>query len=260
MHFWRPGSGIGPHLTLADYPGRRRGPGSGRPDRGDVYAGLSPAQRQIARGIFLRLTAIGEGTVDTKRRAGLDEVRGGDAKETGLVLERLAAARLIVVGEDSVEVTHEALIRSWPRLRGWLTEDRERLRLHRQLTRRPGAGCAGGSRTRCTGVQLAAAKEWTAQHDQDLNMLERAFLDASNGVGGAIVQPDPAEQPPAARAAAALTVLTPCRHHPGGAGCGPVGQRASADRLLRDGPWRSSRPGSRRRPRTSPTPSQRSRS
>ena len=60
---------------------------------------------------------------------------GGDAKETGLVLERLAAARLIVVGEDSVEVTHEALIRSWPRLRGWLTEDRERLRLHRQLTR-----------------------------------------------------------------------------------------------------------------------------
>jgi WD40 repeat protein/energy-coupling factor transporter ATP-binding protein EcfA2 len=169
-------------LTLADYLAAGGVQGAVAQTAEDVYAGFSPAQRQIARGIFLRLTAIGEGTVDTKRRASLEELRGdGDAKETGLVLERLAAARLIVVGEDSVEVTHEALIRSWPRLRGWLTEDRVRLRLHRQLTRAAQDWDALGREPDALyrGVQLAAAKEWTAQHDHDLNMLERAFLDAS---------------------------------------------------------------------------------
>lgn len=169
-------------LTLADYLAAGGVQGAVAQTAEDVYAGLSPAQRQIARGIFLRLTAIGEGTADTKRRASLDELRGGgDVKETGLVLERLAAARLITVGEDSVEVTHEALIRSWPRLRRWLTEDRERLRLHRQLTRAAQDWDALGREPDALyrGVQLAAAKEWTAQHGQDLNMLERAFLDAS---------------------------------------------------------------------------------
>ena len=33
-----------------------------------------------------------------------------------------------------VDVTHEAIIREWPRLRVWLREDRDRLRVHRRLT------------------------------------------------------------------------------------------------------------------------------
>ena len=37
------------------------------------------------------------------------------------------------------EITHEALIRCWLRLRDWLAEDREGLRLHRQLTEATGA-------------------------------------------------------------------------------------------------------------------------
>ena len=35
----------------------------------------------------------------------------------------LADQRLLTMGEDSVEVAHEALLREWPRLRGWLAED-----------------------------------------------------------------------------------------------------------------------------------------
>jgi WD40 repeat protein len=169
-------------LILADYLAAGGVQGAVAQTAEDVYAGLSSAQRQMARRIFLRLTAIGEGTVDTKRRASLNELRGdGDAKQTGLVLERLAAARLIVVSEDSVEVTHEALIRNWPRLRSWLTEDRERLRLHQQLTRAAQEWDALGREPDALyrGVQLAAAKEWTAHRDQELNVLERAFLDAS---------------------------------------------------------------------------------
>jgi WD40 repeat protein len=169
-------------ITLADYLAAGGVQGGVSHTAEEVYGGLTPAQQQIARGIFLRLTAIGEGTADTKRRASLDELRGDEtANETAMVLERLAAARLIAIREDSVEVTHEALIRSWPRLRDWLTEDREWLRLHRQLTQAAqewdGLGREPDALYR--GVQLAAAKTWTAQHDQELNALERTFLDAS---------------------------------------------------------------------------------
>ncbi len=36
--------------------------------------------------------------------------------------------------EPTVEVAHEALIREWPRLRSWLDDDRDGLRIHRHLT------------------------------------------------------------------------------------------------------------------------------
>ncbi len=51
-----------------------------------------------------------------------------------LCLKALADARLVTTSEDSVQVAHEALIREWPTLRGWLEDNREGLRLHRQLT------------------------------------------------------------------------------------------------------------------------------
>src|SRR5207344_2710317 len=49
-------------------------------------------------------------------------------------------ARLVTTGTDEttgepvVEVTHEALIRGWPELRGWIDEDRDRLRAERRLS------------------------------------------------------------------------------------------------------------------------------
>ncbi|MFD5090381.1 hypothetical protein ACFWMR_07255 [Amycolatopsis thailandensis] len=95
-----------------------------------TFTALSPGHRRTAQQVFLRLCALGEGTKDTKRRASRDELDqlGGDVRS---VLEHLATARLLVLGEDSVEIAHEALIRSWPRLREWLSEDREGLRVHR---------------------------------------------------------------------------------------------------------------------------------
>ena len=50
------------------------------------------------------------------------------------VLRTLADARLVTIGEGTVEVAHEALIRHWPTLREWLDEDREGRLLHRRLT------------------------------------------------------------------------------------------------------------------------------
>jgi WD40 repeat protein len=145
-----------------------------------VYAGLDPVQQAVAKGVFLRLTALGEGTEDTRRRVRRAELV--DSRDVEVVLDRLAKARLVTLGEDSVEVAHEALIREWPRLQAWLTEDREGLRIHRRLTeaaaewevlgRGPGALYRGG--------RLVAAREWAAGHEDRLNDLEWQFLVASS--------------------------------------------------------------------------------
>lgn len=61
-------------------------------------------------------------------------VAGSQTIQVQDVLHALASARLITLGQDSIEVAHEALIREWPRLRGWLDEDRDGLLLARGLT------------------------------------------------------------------------------------------------------------------------------
>ncbi|CAL9424968.1 nSTAND1 domain-containing NTPase [Streptomyces sp. enrichment culture] len=105
----------------------------------DVYTRLSPHQAALARRILLRLIAPGEGAQDTRRPAPRAELEcdSGDpagGAGSGYVLERLVAARLLTLDGDTVDLAHEALITSWPRLRRWIDEDRERLRAHRRLT------------------------------------------------------------------------------------------------------------------------------
>ncbi len=99
---------------------------------------FTPEQRAIARRIFLRLTELGDETAtgDTRRRATFTELilKPEEASTTQNVLKALADARLIITSQDSAEVAHEALIREWPTLRGWLEDNREGLRLHRHLT------------------------------------------------------------------------------------------------------------------------------
>ncbi|HZM25110.1 MAG TPA: helix-turn-helix domain-containing protein, partial [Anaerolineales bacterium] len=97
---------------------------------------LNRTQQNLARDVFLRLTELGEGTEDTRRRAGLNELARQSEEATQLrsVLNTLAESRLITLNEDSAEVAHEALIREWQRLREWLNEDRDGLKLHRHLT------------------------------------------------------------------------------------------------------------------------------
>ena len=144
---------------------------------------LTPAQQTIARSIFLRLTELGEGTQDTRRRALISELLpASDAvEETQTVLNLLSAARLVTTDEESAEVAHEALIREWPTLRFWLSRNREGLRLHRHLTESAQAWREleqdPGELYR--GSRLEQAIEWAAQHDDELNDLERGFLAAS---------------------------------------------------------------------------------
>ncbi len=181
METWRNREGA--RLTLAGYQaaGGVRGAIAQSAER--VFGELSPAEQDAARRIFLRLTALGDGTEDTRRPIDREELTGVAGPEVvARVLDRLAAARLVVLAEGSVDVAHEALIRAWPRLHGWLTDDRESLFVHRRLTdaaqtwadlgRDPGA--------LYRGVRLLAARSWAGDHPQELNDVETEFLAASH--------------------------------------------------------------------------------
>jgi WD40 repeat protein len=149
-----------------------------------TYARIPDGRKQLVRAIMLRLVGEGEGDIPVRRRAALAELdleRNRDAAE---VLATLADSRLVTVGEGFVEVAHEALLREWPRLRGWIEEDAEGRRLHRHITEAAtewdAAGRDQGELYR--GARLAAALEWSADHALDLNEVEREFVTESREV------------------------------------------------------------------------------
>jgi WD40 repeat protein len=145
-----------------------------------LYEELSADQQDLVRGLFLRLTALGKGTEDTKRRLPLADL--GDDEKT--VLDKLVDRRLLTVDGDTVEITHEALIRSWPRLRDWLADNREGMRTHAQLGE-AAAGWIELGREKAAlyrGTRLAVARDWASTSGNALSAKERDFLDASIAV------------------------------------------------------------------------------
>ncbi len=144
---------------------------------------LNREQQELAKDVFLRLTELGEGTEDTRRRAALNELvrQSKEATQLRAVLNTLADARLITLNEDSAEVAHEALIREWQRLHEWLTQDRDGLRLHRHLTESAREWETRGrdASELYRGARLAQAREWTDANKDSLNEMENAFLTAS---------------------------------------------------------------------------------
>ncbi|MFG1997617.1 hypothetical protein ACGFNU_00545 [Spirillospora sp. NPDC048911] len=140
-----------------------------------VYEELDDHLRDVLRALLLRLTA--PGTEDARRRIERDELAGiGSDTDVDTVLERLVDARLVVVDGDTVEVAHEALIRSWSRLREWLSDSREALLRHRRLT-----GDADEWHRNGRGAEFLYRGSRLALWDDEnwLNERERAFLAAS---------------------------------------------------------------------------------
>ena len=146
---------------------------------------LDAEQQVVARRILLRLAGPGEGAAVVRRRVPLDEAAPTHAERDRAVLDALVDQRLLSVGEDTVEVAHEALLREWPRLRGWLEEDVQGRALHRHLI---GAAREWDQSGRdpgelYRGARLTGALDWAREHDADLNQLEREFLEASRAAG-----------------------------------------------------------------------------
>ena len=145
-----------------------------------AYGQLTASQQSVARRTLLRLAETGEGGEPVRRRVPIAEVAPDGDGDARAVLDTLAARRLLTVSESHAEVAHEALLREWPRLRGWLDEDEAGRSLRRHLAPAALAWVANGDAGELyRGSRLAGALDWQGNHPDDLTDAEHAFLRAS---------------------------------------------------------------------------------
>jgi energy-coupling factor transporter ATP-binding protein EcfA2 len=161
----------------------------------DVHGKLLPEEQKLMQNIFVRLTRLDIMDVkrDTRQRVVLGKLLpdGNDLEKTNGLVQRLAGeeARLLVTsvdektGEVEVEVAHEALIRYWPRLRGWLESDRENLLLRQMISQQVVEWQEKNDESYLVlrGSRLEKAKELSSQSGI-LNNQEIAYVRACLGM------------------------------------------------------------------------------
>jgi WD40 repeat protein/DNA-binding SARP family transcriptional activator/ABC-type hemin transport system ATPase subunit len=147
----------------------------------EAFGQFDERQRAVARGVLLRLTAEGAGGAAERRRVALAELDPERDPDVAHVVALLTEQRLLTISAGAVELAHEALLREWPRLRGWLEEDAAGRRMQRHLAAAAREWDEGGrdSGELYRGARLAAALEWRTTHDVELNRTEEAFVDAA---------------------------------------------------------------------------------
>jgi WD40 repeat protein len=146
-------------------------------------------QQNELRQVLLRLVQPGEGVADTRRRVCLDELvlAGRSFEELYTLLKPLIDERLLTSGrdetngEETIEVSHEALIRAWPTLGHWINEARVDLRFQLRLEEAAQEWEANNRNSELlwSGLRLSQAKEWLERAQPRLNARDQAFLDAS---------------------------------------------------------------------------------
>jgi WD40 repeat protein/DNA-binding SARP family transcriptional activator len=147
----------------------------------DAFGRLDGSAQQVARRVLMRLVGAGDGGGVERRRVGLAELEVDRDEDVAGVVALLTDRRLLSVDEGTVEVAHEALLREWPRLSGWIEEDLDGLRIQRALSAAADEwerlGRDDGSLLR--GSRLTEAAEWRDSRRGVLNEQERRFLAAA---------------------------------------------------------------------------------
>jgi WD40 repeat protein/DNA-binding SARP family transcriptional activator len=152
----------------------------------DAFTQLDDARQSVARGVLMRLIGLGgEGAVE-RRRVALEDLPTERSEEVAAVLALFTDRRLLTVSAATVEIAHEALLREWPRLRGWIEDDRESMRLKQNLVsaaeewRRLGRDEEALYR----GSRLSEALAWRdADATSAVSEREHEFLAASEASG-----------------------------------------------------------------------------
>ncbi|GAB2863397.1 hypothetical protein GCM10027074_33310 [Streptomyces deserti] len=171
-------------LTLAGYraAGGIQGAVAATAER--AWSGLDPAARTAARLLLLRLVRLGEDTQATRRRGTRRQLaqESADPGKTEESLEALVRARLVTLDAETVEITHEALLHAWPRLREWIDEDRHGNLLRQRLEEdgRAWEGSGRDSSLLYRGSRLEQAHSWArSADDTSLTRSAAEFLAAS---------------------------------------------------------------------------------
>jgi WD40 repeat protein len=144
---------------------------------------LEPDDQERLESIFVRLVRLGDTGGATRRTASLEEFD----KTRRALLQRLGRdefGRLVVVGETSAEIAHEALITQWPWLQGRLRDvalDVRRLdRLMEKAQEWREAPAERKDAYLAAGAERESFDELARQRADWLSPLDRAFVEASN--------------------------------------------------------------------------------
>ncbi|MGH9248584.1 MAG: BTAD domain-containing putative transcriptional regulator, partial [Acidimicrobiales bacterium] len=143
-----------------------------------LYETLPADQQATTRAVLLRLVEVGdEGDPVPHRLPRAAIVDDGQRH----VIDTLLRARLLTAGTDCLEIAHEALARAWPRLRGWLDEDREgqRIRQHLSAAAEEWDALGRDPTEHYRGARLDGALQWARTSADQLAPAEQEFLDAS---------------------------------------------------------------------------------
>ena len=167
-------------LTLDGY--RRAGELAGALEAAaeEWYARLDEPARSAARHLLVRMaTPSGTGGWVRRPLARAEVAQSGPERTA---LDALVSARLAVVGEQRIELAHDALLERWPRLRGWLDERMLAADLVEHLDHASTTWRTSGRQDAdlYRGARLSAALDWRAEHPADVSPEVDAFIDASN--------------------------------------------------------------------------------
>jgi hypothetical protein len=155
-----------------------------------LLSSLGPEAAETVRHVFLRLVSLDDDStsVPTRRRTLVAEVEELDQRgRVQRVLDTFGRHRLLSFDRDpvtrgpTVEISHEALLTEWTKLRGWIEASRDDLRTHRHLALEMNAWLAADKSGDylLQGGRLDSIAAWSQTTTMGLRPPEREFLDAS---------------------------------------------------------------------------------
>jgi WD40 repeat protein len=143
-----------------------------------LYAETLPEDRPTLRELMLRLVVPGPEGEPVRARVSRRTVASRPVHDA--LLDRLVAARLVTSDDGVLMLAHEAVVRSWPRLQGWIEDDVEGLQILHHLSAAADAWQSLGrpDSELYRGVRLDRALAWQERTAAGLTDVEREFLDA----------------------------------------------------------------------------------
>ncbi|MCX4774985.1 AAA family ATPase [Streptomyces sp. NBC_01285] len=125
----------GSRLTVAQYRAAGGIAEAIKTTADDTYDGLDLQGREAVRLMLPRLVRVGEDSADTAQPVDRSALLHGlpDTAAAQRAIDQFTEARLLTLDHDSARISHETLLRAWPRLTEWVDADRDWLRARQQL-------------------------------------------------------------------------------------------------------------------------------
>lgn len=129
-----------------------------------TFAALTQEERELARRAFLHLVHVTDGAPPTRAVVPLGDLRAWGGPQAEQVLSRFVDERLITMDSGAAQITHDALLTAWPRLRSWIEAGTADLRTRHRIAEAARAWQETGREAAALwrGSQLAIATDWAA--------------------------------------------------------------------------------------------------